>query len=108
MAPGCLLLSLLLHVYYKIVIAGNGEPCNQGEEALEAHFAISALVQVLHYFVHSQRVFLIFQKSRELLLHEHSQVLLCQVALIPSKFMKGEHHCFHGMFHLRWHFDEVC
>lgn len=72
-----LLLSLLLHVHHKVVIACNGEPGDQREEALEAHFAVPALVQVLHYLVHGQGVFLIFQKSRELLFHEYSQVLLC-------------------------------
>lgn len=58
-AQHCLLLSLLLHVSCKLVITCGGEPINRSREALGAHSAVSALVQVLQYFIHGQRVFLI-------------------------------------------------
>ena len=48
-------------VYCKTAIAQDGEPSNERKEAQGARSALSTLVQVLLYFVYSQRVFLIFR-----------------------------------------------
>lgn len=89
-----------LHVLTVIVITGNGEAGDEGEEAVEVDPPIAALIQILHYLIHRQGVVLILEEFRELALHQVVQVLLAHVVLVPGVLMEGEHDVLHSLLHL--------